>query len=278
MTEAIEIIQGKLYALGGVAETSGSLTWVPEHETAPEPINAFLLTEPDEALMVDTGVAAHGPELVQQTQARIGPSTPLTVMFTRFEGDTLTNLGATMRHFALKAVVGGGVSNPFDFFDDLSPQEQIKEEHAFDLTRMRAGEAVTIGGDRRIEILSTSLRNLTTSWLYDEGTKTLFTSDAFGYEPLPTNDRADLVIRDVPEQLDLERLHPRLFTKFDWMLLADPAVLIADLERVFTQFDVEVIAPTHGRVLVGKDVVRAYYDATVALLQQCGRSNADVHV
>lgn len=267
----VTVVQDSLYAMGDVAATSGALTWLPESETAYEPINAFLLVQRDEALLVDTGVSAHEETLISQLRQLVPRGMPVSIIFTRFEGDTLTNLGPILRNFSVRRVIGGGVSNPFDFFDDLSPQEHIKTDHDVELTRMRAGEDIVIGAGRAVEILSTSLRCLTTSWLYDNGTGTLFTSDAFGYHGLDSSDRRDLVIDSLRGPIDLNELRPRIFTKFDWILDAECEPLIQDLERIFTTRDVQNIAPTHGRVIRGKEMVDAYYQATIALLEQCGQ-------
>lgn len=264
---AVPIIDGRLYALGGLAESRGALSWLPASEHRYEPINAFLLVEDGEALLVDTGVAAHATELIAQLEAVISADTALSVIFTRFEGDTLTNLGPIMRRFRVKQVIGGGVSNPFDFFDDLSPEEQLREDYEIDLTRMRAGEDIILGTSRRIKILSTSVRNLTTSWIYDSGTGALFTSDSFGYEPLETPSRAELLVTQTPDDMSHDRLAPRFFTKFDWMLQADCAPLIDNLRTITTEHDVTVICPTHGRILSGRQVVSDYIEATVGLLQ-----------
>jgi flavorubredoxin len=101
------------------------------------------------------------------------------------------------------------------------------------------------------------LRILPTYWLYDAATRTLFTSDAFGYCFVSAPDGSRLTTEDdpLPSVDDV-----RTFTqaKHWWLPGAKVAPVVADLEARFERFDVHRIAPGHGQVIEGQDAVRAH--------------------
>ncbi len=277
-SQPVALVPGALYAVGDAAPNDGRLSWAAPGTSALEPVNAFLLVEEGHALLIDPGVAAHENALLAQLGEIIGPETELSVFCTRFEGDCVTALGPVIRDFNVVSIFGGGVSNPFDFFEDVSPQEQIRTDHHIEILRKKAGDTIEVGPGRRVDLLSTSLRVLTTFWLYDERTGTLFTSDFFGYEGLDHADRSDLVRSTTPDTFDHDAAARRLFTKIDWLLLADPAPFVEELDRLFTTYDIRTIAPGHGRIIVGSDTVRSYYELTREVLLTWGRTRSSREV
>lgn len=257
--DAVTIVPAKLYGLGGAAPRDGRISWVPPRRDGFEPINCYLLTEPDGALLIDTGVAAHADVIARQLRELVGPDLGVSVFLTRFEPDCVTNLAGVLRTCNVVAVYGGGVHNPFDFFDELSPAEHVRHDHDVELIRRRPGEQVPVGKTRSVEVLSTSLRVLTTFWAYDAATRTLFTSDAFGHVPLAAPGQPRIIDAGTDET-GAGEVADTLFTKFDWLRAADTAPLRAELTDLLTTREVEIIAPTHGRILRGPGVVRRHAD------------------
>ncbi|MEE2031466.1 MULTISPECIES: oxygen-binding di-iron domain-containing protein [Rhodococcus] len=273
-SQPVELVPDALYAVGDAAPNDGRLSWASPGTSAFEPVNSFLLVEDGHALLIDPGVAAHESTMLGQLGEILGPETKLSVFCTRFEGDCVTALGPVIRDFNVVSIFGGGVSNPFDFFEDVSPQEQIRTDHHIEILRKKAGDTIEVGPGRSVDLLSTSLRVLTTFWLYDERTGTLFTSDFFAYEGLDHADRSDLVRHTTPDTFDRSAAARRLFTKIDWLLLADPAPFVEELDRLFDTYDIRAIAPGHGRIIVGRETVRSYYELTRELLLTCGRAHS----
>lgn len=265
--DAATIVPGKLYGLGGAARRDGRISWVPEGGSGYEPLNCYLLTEPDGALLIDTGVAAHADVIARQLQELAGPDLPVSVFLTRFEPDCVTNLAGVLATCNVVAVYGGGVHNPFDFFDELSPAAHVQHDHGVELIRKRPGERVPVSPTRSVEVLSTSLRVLTTFWAYDAETRTLFTSDAFGHAPLAAPGQARIVDRG-EDRTGPGEVADTLFTKFDWLRSADTGPLRAELAGLLAEREVEIIAPTHGRILRGADVVRRHADMLLDCLAE----------
>lgn len=236
----------------------GRLSWVPASWQGPdsrlsESLNTYVLIEGDRAMLIDSGVTVHREQIIAQLEGLLGDRT-LEVFLTRFEPDCLVNLPHIVRKFGVNEVHGGGVSNPFDFFDDLSTSEQLRADAGVTLHRRLPGDDVKVGaGGRTLSLVATTIRLLTTFWAYDSGTRTLFTSDAFGHVAVPEGGR--LLVDEEHDPTTFETVRDHLFTKFDWLLGAETEPLRADLKKVFDTYDVERIAPTHGGQIVGRETV-----------------------
>jgi flavorubredoxin len=128
---------------------------------------------------------------------------------------------------------------------------------------------------RRVEVLATPVRLLTTVWLYDSETCTLFSSDSFGHVVRATRAEQAVLTEDAPDDTSLDDVRTHLLAKFDWLAHADTAPLVEGIRALFDAREVRVIAPTHGCVLVGRGVVErhlALYLEALASLGRTGRS------
>jgi flavorubredoxin len=263
----VELVPNKLYGLGGLAPIESGFSWLPKGVTGYEPVNAFLLLEDDGALLVDTGVPAHKEIVKAQLEELIGSERELQVFLTRFEPDCLANLPTLTANFNFHTINGGGVLNPFDFFDDISSAEQVKSDYSLELNRKKPGDVVAVNGTRQLELVVTTIRLLTTFWAYDATTKTLFTSDSFGHVQIQDPSRpAVLDAADDTTTIDQVRAH--LLTKFDWLLGAETEPLIADLQKIFSTYDVEILAPTHGAAIRGKETVARHVEMFIQVLSE----------
>jgi len=254
---AIELVPGSLYRLGGVAAIEDDISWIPKGATGFLPLNCFLLVDGDQSLLVDTGVPLNAREIAAQLRRILPGDPPLHVFFTRFEQDTLGNMPMLSTEFTIGKISGGGISNPFDYFDDLSSQEQLKADYQIELTRVMPGDSVRISDTRKLDLVVTTIRLLTTFWAYDAATKTLFTSDSFGHAYLDNPDEPAVLTSD-NDSTTFEQVRDHALTKFDWLKGAETDVLNDDLTKIFDSYDVEIIAPDCGRVLQGRDVVERH--------------------
>lgn len=255
--EAVELVPNKLYRLGGVCPIDDDISWIPKGVEGYEPLSAFLLLEEDGALLVDTGVPLNKDAVAAQLDSIIGREREIQVFLTRFEPDCLANMPMLTDLFNIKKVAGGGVSNPFDFFDDLSTQEQLRADYNVTMTRLLPTDIIHVSPTRELSLVVTSIRLLNTFWGYDAATKTLFTSDSFGHVPVSDPSQVPVVTSE-NDTATFEQVRDHHLTKFDWLMGAETAPLIADLDKIFATHDVEIIAPNHGCVLQGADVVKRH--------------------
>lgn len=267
---AIEVADG-LYRLGGTVSLDGRLSWAPPEAFGYEPISCYLVVAPGGALLIDTGVTLHREDIKRQIRELTEPGLPLSIALTRFEPDCLINLTALRDTFDVHRVYGGGVSNPFDFFEDVFDEAasaaQVRATPEVELMRRRPGDEIALPGNRTLTLLGTSLRLLTTFWIYDHRTGTLFTSDAFGYRSLPDPDGVP-VLDTGADGVDSALLAAHLFTKFEWLRGAETASIAADLHSVFASHDVQRLCPSHGVILEGRETVAAHVQAVAEILEE----------
>jgi flavorubredoxin len=265
MTDGIvELAPGRLYALGGPVEVDGRISWLPSELRGYQPLNCFLLIEGRKALLVDTGVPLLGELILKQLSTLVRPGSPLTIFLTRAELECMGNLGAVSGAYSVRRMYSGGGANPFDAFDYANDFQRGRKVQ---LLRKPKGYAVPLGTSRKLVVITPRLRLLATFWAYDTGTGTLFTSDSFGLT----------MIRDAagPRVLDTMRsddtvgaLRNTLFAKFGWLKAANTTTLRADLAEIFSEHQVERIAPSHGCILQER-AVSGHYQALMEILEQC---------
>jgi flavorubredoxin len=265
----IAVVPGRLYLLGGVVPVHGDVNWLPGTRGGYETINAYLATEPDTALFVDTGVAMHKEAIIAQAHAVLEPARPVEVFLTRAEADAAGNLGELIREFDIGRAYTGGRSNPFDFFEDASAGAPLEMRRVATAVpgQTNSGEPIRLGPSRTVISITPSLRLLSTSWAYDSGTRALFTSDTFGQFGMAAPDDSVFVDATATDG-DYEMTREWLLTKFDWLVGARLSSIRASIARVVEEFDVELVLPTHGRIIRGRATVRSHFDVLLALLEE----------
>ena len=114
------------------------------------------------------------------------------------------------------------------------------------------------------------LRLPPTVWLYDASTRALFTSDAFTHVRRPSEDGPWIVDAD-GDTTTMQDVSDHLARgRFWWLQGADVAPLRRALAAVFERLDVEVVAPSYGCVLRGRDVVRRHHELLQGALRRLG--------
>jgi flavorubredoxin len=258
---AIELSPGRLYLLGASVELDGRISWVPPDASGWQPVNCYVLVEGDHVLVVDPGVTLHGAIVRDQLETIIPAGSPLSVFVTRAECDTTGGLGELAGRFKVETLYAGGGPNPFDAFEAITLTDPEHRSERIQMERTPAGFSIPIGETRALEMLRPSIRLLATWWGYDAGTRTLFTSDAFTHsvQAEPTDSR----LLDDPEhaQCDTVAVRAHLLAKFGWLARARSELILEQLRAVFDEHEVDRIAPQHGLVIEGPDMVRRHVDA-----------------
>jgi flavorubredoxin len=248
----VELVPGRLYRLGGAVAADSGLSWMPEGRLGYEPINAYLLLEPDRAVMVDTGVALHGDAVVAQLKTLLPPQIQtLSVFATRLELDTVGNLGRLTEVATLDAVYAGGVSNPFDFFEELEAGAIV--DNSVKLVRMTPDVSERLSDARELRLTRTLLKLLQCWWVWDEATGTLFTSDSFGY--VRVEDPDDVPLTTTLGDLTEQQVYEHVTCKFDWLPGARTDKIRENLHSMFEGREVVTLAPGHGCIVQGSEPI-----------------------
>ena len=244
---ADELIEDRLYRLGGVVPLDGRISWVPSHVRGYDPASCYLLREGDVGLLVDTGLRRNLEEVAAQLDAVASDLRRLDVFLTRFEPDCLVNLDLVHRRYPIAAIYGGGVHNPFDIFENLAPERVVESDFGVELVRVAPGERIHLTDERYVDLLTTPVRVLPTHMLHDPATGALMTSDNFSELHLRTIDEPR--VAPAAEALGSEAaLRDHVLTKFDWVASANGVALAERLDQQLEGREIAILAPTHGRV------------------------------
>jgi flavorubredoxin len=277
----LEIGDG-LTALANTYAVDGRVSWHSPSVRGFAAVNCYLLQVDEDALLIDTGVGAHRTEVVKQVGTALRQPANLAI-FTLRQGefDSIGNLLPLVHAFEVKTLYGQftDMLNWGDFlpaFDMTGGWEA--PSGAVESTVVPRLDTLCLGrGDRRrLAVFRPLLRLLSTHWVYDEATRTLFTSDSFSYivrdaEAGPwrvTEEDDDVTVDHVSEHL--------VATRYWWMAQSNLDDLRRDLAETFDRYDVEHIAPAFGAVLSGSSVVQRHVQLMDQSMAELGRSSSAV--
>jgi hypothetical protein len=266
-----EVVPGRLYVLGGVVKLDGRISWAPAQD-AYAAVNCYLLVDNGNALLVDTGAAAHAELTVGQIEHVIPRGARVSLVLTRAEYECIGGLALISDAFEIEQMYTGGIANPFDAFDDVGRFAQTwagRINVGAPIGREVPGRIAALDAFSHLEVISAGMRTLATYWIYHPPTRTMFTSDSFFHCVLPSPDAPRVVTDQTGDDASEETVRNHLLAKFFWLRQADTSHIRTVVTRIFDEHDVEVIAPTHGPVLKGTATVRRHvglFDAAMASL------------
>lgn len=245
----------RVLALGGTVSLDDRVSWVAPGAGGYAPITCYLVVDGDRAALLDTGVPAVAGPLLRQLRALVAGGIRLSVLLTRQqEFDSVANLAAILRELPVETVWLRGAAKHSDNLDSVFGV--VPDGRPVDFRSIGVADPVPVGDRIELEILAPRLRLLSTNWAYESTTRTLFTSDSFGHVHLRRPDESR--VADDASEVTYEDVRRHLFRKFDYLPQADTAPIRDHLDEVFETHDVEVIAPMHGKALVGRAVAERH--------------------
>ena len=269
------IVEGKLYALQNALHLDGRVSAYPASARGYSMSNCYLLVDDDAATLLDTGYAVHEPVIRQQITSLIGPGQRLSLFPLRLnEFMSINNVETLAAHLDVEQCYTG---NPdaawwFDFGATSDRGENVLDK--LKITVVGRNEALTIGGrgKRVLDVFQAPVRLITTRWIYDRETKTLFTSDMFTH-----------VWRDTPagpwfvdEGNDVSSFdHVRSFllnTRYWWLEGVNTAPLRDEVTKLVDSLDIETLAPGYGAIIRGRDLVAKQFKIFDDVLASLDRS------
>ena len=239
-------INDRIFVLTDVVEIDDRITWHIPGTRGYEPYNEYLILNDDRALLIDSGVALHGSSILSSLKQLVG-SRELILYSTRIELECIGNHGLINNAFPNCQIVTANVVPQAALFHVSGFRSTMAP-----VTHMRMGDNLEEFGFPEIQILQAPLRMLGTSWLWESGSRTLFTTDSFNIDMMEKPD--DLVFRtnsgSIPRS---DFIRETLLQKFDWLALADMDMIKADWDFLFRRVVPAAIAPIHGRVQIGNE-------------------------
>jgi flavorubredoxin len=248
----IENIADDVFVLSDVVAANGR-SWLPPGTEGFEPFSKYVFVSKDGVLLIDTGVAAHGPALIESLRRIVGRRW-IMVVVTRIELDCTSNLGRIVDNFPKVQVATVTKNNPplgLVHYQRALPYETT--------SRLTYGQRLGDLGFERLRSIAPPVRLLNTTWMHDAVTNTLFTSDFFGADLLAGID--DPIVRsDVVGLPTTAALRRHILTKFDWLEHARLDPLRTAWDNLFAEIKPDRLAPGLGRIQSGRDLCARVID------------------
>ncbi len=266
------ILPDRLFSLGGWLALDGRqrpVSWLPPEARGFLPVGGHVLRDGGHWMLIDTGLPVHRAAMAAGIAATAAGCRDRRVIVTRREADCMLNLPWILREHGVEEVLYAGALDPLDFFSAVEDAEMAARLEAGGARRTRRiaeGEVTSVGA-LRLEVLRTELRLLSTNWLYERVTASLFSSDSFGF-----------VLADQPGDrvgtatwFEPQRIAAFLAAKMDWLRGIDPSPVIADLDALQGSRPIHRICPDFGCTIEGAEAVACAFDRLGDALRLLGR-------
>lgn len=268
--------EGKAYALHNVFPLDGRVSAYPKSARGFAPSNCYLLCEDDGAILLDTGYNGHRRSLFDQIASIIAPDTPLSIYPLRLnEFMSVGNAAALAKEFN---VVECFARRPdMDFWLDFEVEEfgpKSEEERIFPTTVLGTELKCHVGQneDRIVHGINAPIRLITTMWIYDEATRTLFSSDMFSHVWHEKAEGPWLIEGDDGVTTCPFVRSFLLNTRYWWLEGVETGPIREGITDVFRRYDIETIAPGYGAILRGREVVERQFSVLDDVLRDLDRS------
>jgi flavorubredoxin len=268
------LAEGKLYALQNQFALDGRVSAYPASARGFSVANSYLLTQPDAALLIDTGFGKDEATIRGQIESLIRPGQPLSMFPLRLnEFMSINNVESFAGHFNVETCYTSNIDAAlwFDFGAKAEGRDILKSMNVTAVTR---ADTIELGKHGRpIDVSHAPIRLIATRWLYDRATKTLFSSDLFTHVWRDTMQGPWIVNEadnDATSPSDLRSF--MLNTRYWWLEGAPTDSIRRGIDAVFDKFDVETIAPGYGCILRGRKVVERHYRMLDEFLKACDKS------
>jgi flavorubredoxin len=262
-SDGIEVLApGTLFALGRTVPNDGRISWVRSGAGGHIPLNCYLLRQAGHAWLIDTSLPVIEDAIVAQARSFAGLDEVDLILTRCVEFDSVGNAEPLLR--VLPIDVAYADFEPTEWMYFRAPWAPPARDVEPRLLPQNA--PLTPSHGRDMFVLHTRFRLLATAWLYDAGTRTLFTSDAFSHV-LATEPAQRTVTADT-DSTSVEVVYEHLMTKFDWLAGAETGPLRTYLDGVRERWPIEIIAPGYGCMIIGADLVNRHFDLMYAALEE----------
>lgn len=256
----ITTVADGIYALQNVLDLDGRVSAYPSNARGCSVSNCYLVTQGRHALLLDSGLSAHEASIISMIRAKTSPDTLLSIFPLRInEYMSVCNVEAIAQTFNVEQCYSG---NPdAALWVDFGKRSDSNDTRPYSLktTLVTRSETLNVGHERPIDVFQAPIRLINTRWMFDQNTKTLFTSDSFSHE---WSDSSDGPWEISDADCTTTPAHIRSFllnTRYWWLEGGKTTELRKKLAAVFEKYPVETIAPGYGRILRGSKLVERQY-------------------
>jgi flavorubredoxin len=270
------LADNQLYALQNPFPLDGRVSSYPASARGVSVANSYLLTQDDGAMLIDTGFGKDEPLIRAQIESLIAPGLPFSMFPLRLnEFMSINNVESFAGHFNIETCYTSNIDAAlwFDFGAKAEGRDILKSMKVTAVTRTDTIELGKLG--RAIDVMQAPIRLIATRWLYDQATRTLFSSDMFTHVWRDTEKGPWIVT-----EADNDPTSPRdvrsfmLNTRYWWLEGAPTDSMRRGIGTIFDKYDIECIAPGYGCILRGRNVVARHYQMLDEFLKSCDKSVA----
>src|ERR1700736_4280751 len=259
------LADGRLFALQNPFVLDGRVSSYPASARGFSVANSYLLTQPDAAMLIDTGFGKNEPAIRAQIESLIAPGLPFSMFPLRLnEFMSINNVETFAGHFNVEQCYTSNIDAAlwFDFGAEADGRSILD---AMPVTAVTRSDTIELGKQgRAIDVVQAPIRLIATRWLYDRATRTLFSSDMFTHV-WRTDADGPWIVNEADGTTSARALRSFLLNRRYWWLEGAPTASIRrGILDVFDKCDVETIAPGYGCILHGRKVVARH----VAMLDE----------
>jgi hypothetical protein len=268
------LADGRLYALQNPFALDGRVSSYPASARGFSVANSFLLTQPDAAMLIDTGFGKDEPVIRAQIEQLIAPGLPFSMFPLRLnEFMSINNVESFASHFNVETCYTSNIDAAL-WFDFGAKAEGRDILSSMKVTAVTRADTIRLGKlGREIDVMQAPIRLIATRWLYDRATRTLFSSDLFTHlwrEPATGPWVVTDADNDPTSTGDIRSF--MLNTRYWWLEGAPTDSIRRGIAEVFDKYDIETIAPGYGCILRGRNVVARHYAMLDEFLKACDKS------
>jgi hypothetical protein len=270
-----ELAGGKIFALHNTFPLDGRVSAYPLGARGHAASNCYLLYENDGALLLDTGYAAHEGTILRQLGSIIDSKMPLSLFPLRInEFMSVGNAMAIAKRFN---VVECHSPVPdvecWLEFETVDSDGKNKDMPTLATTLFDPSKKYRVGksGNRPFAVFHAPIRLISTRWIYDETTRTLFSSDMFTHVRQDDASGPWLVEDDDGVTTTALVRSFLLNTRYWWLEGAETESLRRGVAGVFDRFDIETIAPGYGTILRGRALAERQFSVLDDVLRNLDR-------
>jgi hypothetical protein len=266
---------GKLYALQHPYALDGRVSSYPLSARGFSVANSYLLTQTDAAMLIDTGFGKDEPAIRAQIETLIAQRLPLSLFPLRLnEFMSINNVETFAGHFNVEQCYTSNIDAAL-WFDFGAKADGRSILDAMPVTAVTRSDTIELGKEGRpIRVMQAPIRLIATRWLYDEATRTLFSSDMFTHVWRAGAD-GPWMVTDHDDTTSARELRSFLLnTRYWWLEGAPTESIRRGIAEVFDSCDVETIAPGYGCILHGRNVVKRHLRMLDQVLKELDKSVA----
>lgn len=206
-----------------------------------EAVNVYVLLNDDHPILIDCGSHLHNASIMADMDEVLDGRVPEYIFLTHSELPHAGNIASVAQKWPNIKVIVSNVMAPYIEILPVFPLRQINQ--------VVPGYTIECP-TRTLYFVDALLKDQPGSqWVYDSRTETLFTGDGFGY--YTSDPQIEQFSDEIEGGVAAEQFVAYHKTAFHYLRWVKPNRFNADLDRMFANRPISVIAPIHGNAIRG---------------------------